>query len=145
MKRRGIQPELESYFRKPIRFHNLPGILSESRKWRALTDLLANPWFERLWVVQEVVMAPDENPRTGCREDPIILSFENCTINFEMFATVIQAIWDDHLHTELDYSHKSRDTTDQLGQYPPVRVTLISSSLFNKLAAAMKILVQNTM
>ena len=60
MKREGTQPRLEFYFRKPVRFHNVPGILYESRKWRALTDLLANPWFERCWMVQEVVMASDE-------------------------------------------------------------------------------------
>ena len=138
MKSRGIQPTLESYFRKPARFHNVFGMLYESRKWRALTDLLANPWFERLWVVQEVVMAPDEISRAGCREDPIVLSFENCTINFEVFATVVQTIWDDHLHTELDYSHDSKDTTDQLTQYPPVRISLASSSLVKHFSAAMK-------
>ena len=60
MNRKGIQLTLEPYFRKPVRFHNIPGILYESRKWRALTDSLANAWFERCWVVQEVVMASDE-------------------------------------------------------------------------------------
>ena len=101
MKRKGIQPTLESYFRKPVRFHNVPGILYESRKWRVLTDSLANPWFERCWVVQKVVMAPDEISRPGYREDSIILLFENCAINFEMLVTIVQTIWDDHLHAEL--------------------------------------------
>ena len=71
-----------------------------------------------------MVMAPDEMSCTGCHEDPIILSFENCTIGFEMFATVVQTISDDNLHTELAYNQKCKDTTDQLGQYPPVRISL---------------------
>ncbi len=123
LKRKGVQPTLESFFKTSARLHNIPGQLYGSRKWRTLTDLLANPWFERVWVVQEVVMAPD---RSGCPEDPIVLAFENCTISFEMFATVVQKIWDDHLHTELAYNPKSKDTTDQLRQYPPVRISVSS-------------------
>lgn len=72
MKSKGFQPTLESFFKTSARLHNIPGQLEESRKWRTLTDLLSNPWFERLWVVQEVVMAPDEMSRTGSLEDPII-------------------------------------------------------------------------
>ncbi len=126
LKRKGVQPTLESFFKASARLHNIPGQLYESRKWRALTDLLASPWFERVWVVQEVVMAPDRVPRSGCLEDPIILAFENCTISFEMFATVVQKISDDHLHTELAYNPKSKDTADQLRQYPPVRISVSS-------------------
>ena len=123
MKSKGAQPTLEPLFRHSAQLHNVPSLFYESRKWRTLTDLLANPWFERLWVVQEVVMAPGVLSRTGCLEDPVILSFENCTISFEMFARVVQTIWDDHLHTELTYSPKSKDATDQLAQYPPVRIS----------------------
>ena len=125
-KRKGVQPTLESFFKTSARLYNIPFQWNESRKWRALTDLLANPWFERVWVVQEVVMAPDKMPRSGCLEDPIILPFENCTISFEMFATVVQKIWDDHLHTELTYNPKSKNTTDRLRPYPPVRISVSS-------------------
>lgn len=120
MKRKGVLPTLKSFFNTSARLHNLPGRLDESRKWRTLTDLLENPWFERLWVVQEVVMAPDEMSRTSCHEDPIIPSFESRTISFEMFATVIQRIWDDHLHVELAHDLKGKDATNQLAQYPPI-------------------------
>lgn len=66
-------------------------------------------------------MTPDGMSRPGCHEDSIILPLENRTISFDMFATFVQKISDDHLHSELAHSHKRNDTTDQLGQYPPVR------------------------
>ena len=138
MKRKEDRPTLESFFKKSPRFHNIPSQLYQSRKWRALTELLSNPWFERLWVVQEVVMAPDETSSTGPVEDSIILSFESCSITFEMFARVVQKIWDDHLHTELTYSHQDENTTDQLLQYPPVGLFIAYSSQFESFLAALK-------
>ena len=117
MKHKGVQPTLEPFFEISASVHRIPSQLVELHKWRALTDLLANSWFERVWVVQEVVMAPDNN---GGLEDPVILSFDNCTISFEMFATVIEKIQDDHLAMELAYDAGSKDITGQFVQYPPV-------------------------
>ena len=120
LKCQGVRPTLKSFFKTSARFHNIPRQLYESRKWRALRELLANPWFERVWVVQEVVMAADKVFRTGSLEDPILLSFENCTMRLGKLATVVQTISDDHLYMELAYDHKDKNLTDQLGQYPPV-------------------------
>ena len=124
MRRKGVHPTLVPFLNTSARLHSVPAQLYESRKWRALIDLLANSWFERVWVVQEVVMAPAERSRAGCLEDPIILCFEKCTISFNVFTTVVQTIYDNHLHEELVYDHKSKDSTDQLGKYPPVRTSM---------------------
>lgn len=31
--------------------------------WTSMNRLLLKPWFERKWIIQEVVMAPDSIPR----------------------------------------------------------------------------------
>lgn len=121
MQRKGVHPTLASFLKTSARLHSVPAQFYESRNWRALRDLLANSWFERLWVVQEIVMAPVVISRTSCLEDPIILAFEKCTISFDAFAKVVQTIYDDHLHEELLYDHQSKDNIDQLGKYPSVR------------------------
>ena len=120
LKCKRVQPTLKSFFKISARFHNIPRQVYESRKWRALRELLVNPWFERVWVVQEVVMAADKVSSTGSLEHSILLSFENCTMSFGKFTTVVQTISDDHLYMELAYDHKDKNLTGQLGQYPPV-------------------------
>ena len=117
MQRKGVHPTLKT----SARLHSVPSQFHESRNRRALRDLLANSCFERLWVVQEIVMAPVVKSRPSCLEDPIILAFEKCTISFDAFAKVVQTIYDDHLHEELLYDHISKDSIDQLGKYPSVR------------------------
>ena len=120
LKCKGVKPTLKSFFKTSTKPHNVPRQLYELRKWRALRELLENPWFERVWVVQEVVMAAGKVSRTGSLEDPILLSFENCTMSFGKFATVVQTISDDHLYMDLAYDHKDKNLADQLRQYPPV-------------------------
>ncbi|KAL8686196.1 MAG: hypothetical protein Q9218_007278 [Villophora microphyllina] len=39
--------------------------VAESRKWKALAHLLQCPFFERMWIVQEIVMAPFERDCNG--------------------------------------------------------------------------------
>lgn len=119
-KHKGVQSTLESVFKTLASLHKIPGQLVELRKWRALTDLLANSWSERIWVVQEVVMAPDDDRG---HENPIILSVENLSISFEMFATLVQKIQDDHLATEIAFDPGSKHVTDQSGQHPPVCIS----------------------
>jgi len=44
--------------------------------WSGITEILSRPWFRRLWVVQEVVLAKD-----------IVLMAGNRSVGFKMFAT----------------------------------------------------------
>ncbi|KAL8824757.1 MAG: hypothetical protein Q9170_008053 [Blastenia crenularia] len=39
---------------------DLPETYYPSAKWTALRGLLQRPWFERMWVVQEMIMAPED-------------------------------------------------------------------------------------
>src|SRR5208282_3964080 len=34
-------------------------------RWRAITDLFNHPWFQRVWVIQEVAVAPQVFVRYG--------------------------------------------------------------------------------
>jgi len=47
--------------------HELP---YEDSTWQAIHNLLARPWFERLWVWQEIVLA-DERAMVQCGYDEV--------------------------------------------------------------------------
>ncbi|KAM0798221.1 hypothetical protein BDR22DRAFT_891528 [Usnea florida] len=78
-------------------------------------------------------MAAGKVSRTGSLEDPILLSFENCTMGFGKFATVVQTISDDHLYMDLAYDHKDKNLADQLRQYPPGFNALRVYSMFRNI------------
>lgn len=53
-----------------------------SPKWLALRSFLKRPWFERLWIVQEIIMASGE----------MILLCGNCSITWDTLAEVVVTI-----------------------------------------------------
>ena len=118
MERKGLQPTLIPLMSLPSRAHNLPTEMQASRKWKTLSHLLRNPWFERIWVMQEVIMACTEASRSEA-ESSILLSFERRTIEFGILARVLKILDEDHLDSNLVYDRQNDDRSDEIGMEPP--------------------------
>lgn len=71
--------------------------MREVRRWKALGQLLSSPWFERIWVMQEVIMACAETSHTAGMDIFILLSFEKSAIDFNKLAEVVSILESDHL------------------------------------------------
>ena len=59
--------------------------------WDALIDFLWNPWFNRLWVMQEVVMAP-AGSQGGCGSNGVTLAMKGLEFCFDRLASIVQRI-----------------------------------------------------
>jgi Heterokaryon incompatibility protein (HET) len=59
--------------------------------WDALIDFLWNPWFNRLWVMQEVVMAP-AGSQGGYGSNGVNLATKGLEFSFDRLATVVNEI-----------------------------------------------------
>ena len=70
----------------------------KSVKWKALGQLLSIPWVERIWVMQEVIMACAESSHTAGVDIFILLSFEKCAIDFDRLAKVLSILVSNNLH-----------------------------------------------
>lgn len=119
MERKGIQPTLVRLMALPARVRNLPAQLQVSRKWNAFGQLLTNPWFERVWVMQEVVMACSETSQASIEKDQILLSFEKGTIDFYFLGVVLKVLASDHLISNIAYDDRVQDGQSNLGSSPP--------------------------
>ncbi|KAI4179050.1 MAG: hypothetical protein LQ346_007286 [Caloplaca aetnensis] len=117
MKRKGLQPLLEPWMSSTPRFRNLITEMSRERKWTALSRLLASSWFERAWVMQEVIMAC--NLTASRDEDHTIVSFEKCSVSFDALAEVLSVLENDHLLMNLIYDRQNADGTKEIGVDPP--------------------------
>ncbi|KAL8902498.1 MAG: hypothetical protein Q9207_004655 [Kuettlingeria erythrocarpa] len=116
-KRKGLQPTLEPMMSSAPRLRNLTSEMSRERKWTALSRLLANSWFERAWVMQEVIMAC--NLTASREEDHTIVSFEKCSVSFDVLAEVLGVLENDHLTLNLIYDRQNADGTKETGVDPP--------------------------
>lgn len=117
MKRKGLQPTLEPMMSSAPRFRNLATEMSRERKWSALSRLLRNSWFERVWVMQEIIMAC--TLAISHEEDHTVISFEKCSISFDMLAEVLGILENDHLSANLVYDRQHDDGTKEDGVVPP--------------------------
>lgn len=118
MERKGLQPTLIPLMSLPSRLRNLPTERQASRKWKTLSHLLRNSWFERIWVMQEVIMACTETSRSEA-ESSVLLSFERRTIEFGILARVLKILDEDRLDSNLVYDRQNNDGLDEIGMKPP--------------------------
>ncbi|CAF9935375.1 hypothetical protein IMSHALPRED_010205 [Imshaugia aleurites] len=68
-----------------------------SRQWKALRSLLKRPWFRRIWVFQEVVVAKR-----------VFLSCGHCSIDFQDFAPIIH--WMMYCEAHIILHHRDEPT-----------------------------------
>ena len=118
MERKGLQPTLIPLMSLPSRVRNRTTEMQASRKWKTLSHLLRNPWFERIWVMQEVIMACTETSHSEA-ESNILLSLERRTIEFGILAKVVKILDEDHLDPNLVYDRQNNDSLDEIGMEPP--------------------------
>ena len=111
---------------------NMPVQMRASQRWKALSQLLSNPWFERMWVMQEVIMACAETSHTAGVDVFILVSFEKCAMDFNKLANVLSILESDHLDTILV---KSRSEVDSCGNtiLPPGLLAIKTFSTFRRL------------
>ncbi|KAI4171388.1 MAG: hypothetical protein LQ346_008746 [Caloplaca aetnensis] len=88
-------------------------------KWRALRDLLLNSWFERVWVMQEVIMACVKIDTSTHTKHPILLCFEKRVLGFDVLAEVLGILETDNLHLKLFTSGATGDGSTGIEVAPP--------------------------
>ena len=101
MERKNRNPTLVPLMSLSANLHNIPVQMQESRRWNNLSQLLSNPWFERMWVMQEVIMACAETSHTAGVDILILLLFEKCAIDFNKLVKVLSILKSDHLDSNL--------------------------------------------
>ncbi|KAL8638179.1 MAG: hypothetical protein Q9228_004646 [Teloschistes exilis] len=119
MKWRGSQPTLTPLMASAPRLRTFLPEMQRERKWDALSFLLRNTWFERVWVMQEVIMACSQIAADARPEDHTLLSFEKRTISFDKLAEVLAILERDHLVLNLIYDRENSDGTKDQGTDPP--------------------------
>ena len=60
--------------------------------WVRLVHFLNNPWFGRVWIMQEVIMAPTVMGQDGLQKAAIRLMLKDCAIDFDRLARDMRAI-----------------------------------------------------
>ena len=118
MKRKGLDPTLVPLLSESARVHNAPAQMQTSHRWNALSNLLKNVWFERVWVMQEVIMACAAIANANSNGARVLLSFEKCSIDFDLLAMILDLLERDHLLTNMVYDRLNQDSLDELGVYP---------------------------
>lgn len=68
--------------------------------------LLTNPWFKRVWLMQEAVMASSEISHATNEKDQILLSFGKGTIDFYFLSVELKVLGSDHLLSNIVYALK---------------------------------------
>ncbi|KAL9579730.1 MAG: hypothetical protein Q9212_004932 [Teloschistes hypoglaucus] len=119
MKRQRKQPTLAPLMASAPRLRTFLPEIQRERKWDALSVLLRNTWFERVWVMQEVIMACSQMAEDARPEDHTLLSFEKRTISFDKLAEVLAILERDHLVRNLIYDRENSDGTKDQGTDPP--------------------------
>ena len=109
MERKNRNPTLVPLMSLSANIHNIPVQMQASRRWKTLGQLLSNRWFERMWVMQEVIMACAETSHTAGVDISILLSFEKCAIDFNKLAKVLSILKSDHLDSNLVESQSEVD------------------------------------
>lgn len=125
-KRKGHQPTLEPLMSQAVRIRNLPTEMQRERKWSALSKFLRNVWFERCWVMQEVIMACAKTSHlTPQDQQHVVLCFEKCQLGFDVLAEVLRVLENDNLLLNAVYDRQNSDGTTEAG-VDPVGVNAIN-------------------
>ncbi|KAL8801405.1 MAG: hypothetical protein Q9182_004469 [Xanthomendoza sp. 2 TL-2023] len=119
MKCQGIQPTLQPTMSSEPRMRNMPAEMLRERRWNALSRFLQNPWFERVWVMQEVIMACSKTEDTAREAIHTVISFEKRSVSFDILAEVLSTLERDHLVLNLICDRPSKDGTMEKGVDPP--------------------------
>ena len=119
MKCKGLHPTLLPSLSLPARVRHVKWQIQTTQQWKALSHLLRNPWFERIWVMQEVIMASAQFPSRAGEDSSIILSIQKHSISFEKLSCVFGVLEQDHLHSNLIYDQQNKDGLDEIGMDPP--------------------------
>ena len=119
MERKGLQPTVVPLMSLAARVHNIPAWLKAERQWSALSHLLRNPWFERIWVMQEVIMACTKTSHSARMKSPVLLSFEKYSVDFDLLVKVLKVIENDHFDSELAYKPQDKNCVGELDILPP--------------------------
>ena len=132
MERKNRNPTLVPLMSLSANIRNIPVQMQASRRWKTLSQLLSNPWFERMWVMQEVIMACAETSHTAGVHIFILLSFEKCAIDFNKLAKVLSILKRDHLDSNLV---EGQSEVDQCGNMilPPGLWAIQTFSAFRQL------------
>ena len=132
MERKNRNPTLVPLMSLSANICNIPVQMQASRRWKTLSQLLSNPWFERIWVMQEVIMACAETSHTAGVHIFILLSFEKCVIDFNKLAKVLSILKRDHLDSNLV---EGQSEVDQCGNMilPPGLWAIQTFSAFRQL------------
>ncbi|KAI4160828.1 MAG: hypothetical protein LQ342_005443 [Letrouitia transgressa] len=108
-KARGIQPTITPTMSVSPRLRDAPAQLRMFRNWDLLSMLLKNPWFERIWVMQEIVMACSATSRIMKIDEPVLLMFEECAIEFDVLASFLRFLKNNKLQSNLAFDRKYDD------------------------------------
>ncbi|KAL8904144.1 MAG: hypothetical protein Q9207_003468 [Kuettlingeria erythrocarpa] len=130
MRNEQVRPSLTTLLSSPNTPRTMLSNLRVTSKWRALRDLLLNSWFERVWVMQEVIMACVKIDTSTQTKDPIMLCFEKRVLGFDVLAEVLGILETDNLLLTLFTFGATGDGSTGLGVAPP---GLKSVRLFSRL------------
>ncbi|KAL8800448.1 MAG: hypothetical protein Q9223_007127 [Gallowayella weberi] len=119
MKCQGIQPTLQPAMSSEPRIRSMPAEMLRERRWKALSCFLQNPWFERVWVMQEVIMACSSLADFAGEAVHTVISFEKRTVSFDVLAEVLNTLERDHLILNLICDRPTQDGTMEKGVDPP--------------------------
>ena len=113
-KAQGNQPTVTPTMSASPRLQDVPAQLRMFRNWDLLSLLLRNPWFERIWVMQEVVMACSATSRIMKVDEPVLLMFEECSIEFDVLASFLRFLKSNNLHSNLEFDRKYDNGSKEL-------------------------------
>ncbi len=114
-----MRPSLTTLLSSPNTPRTMLSNLRVPSRWRALRDLLLNPWFERVWVMQEVIMACAEIDPSSYVKHPVLLCFEKRILGFDVLAEVLGILETDNLLLKLFTFGVTGDGSTGLGVAPP--------------------------
>ncbi|KAL8840531.1 MAG: hypothetical protein Q9170_001284, partial [Blastenia crenularia] len=117
--RKGLRPTLEPLISSEPSLRNLPAEMARERRWDGLSRFLRNPWFERVWVMQEVIMARAKSSNMAAGDCHTVLSIENRNIDFDVLAKVMSILEQDHIVLNLIFDRQNEDGTTENGVFPP--------------------------
>ncbi|KAL8837302.1 MAG: hypothetical protein Q9170_002559 [Blastenia crenularia] len=115
MRRKGLQPTLKPLLSSPTSSRTIVSERRVGNQLDALGDFLKNPWFERVWVMQEVIMAC---AKSTSADPAVILCIGNRTIDFGVLAEVVKMLETENLLLDLFCDRPNDDGTIALGVEP---------------------------
>ncbi|KAL9020021.1 MAG: hypothetical protein Q9185_002709 [Variospora sp. 1 TL-2023] len=140
MKSKQLRPSLTTELSSPNNPRTMLSNLRVASKWRALRALLLNSWFERVWVMQEVIMACVKMGISTHTKHSILLCFEKRILGFDVLAEVLGILETDNLLLKLFTFGATGDGSTGLGVAPPgLRAVRLFSRLRNDVSSNQQI------